>query len=101
MIAFMTGRDLLTGLFGLGCLGCLAFVALYAWRSPGWWRTGTGRTIMAIVAILLFLLGMVTAGRWLGPLPRWIWTGGLMVLDVSIWSLVIVLWRRQRERITS
>lgn len=100
MIQFLGSRDFLTALFAVGGLGCLAFVVLFASRSPGWWRTGTGRIIMAIVAILLCLLSLVVLGRWIGPLPRLLWAGGMITLDGAIWSLVIILWRRQREGIT-
>lgn len=100
VIDFVQSRNFLTGLFALGGFGCLTFVVLYATGSPGWWRTPTGRNLMLVMAILLVLLGLVVAGRWFGPLPRWVWVGGLGTLDVAIWWLVIILWRKQRERIT-
>jgi DNA-binding transcriptional LysR family regulator len=101
MIGFAQSRDFLTALFAVGGLGCLTFVVLYAWRSRGWWRSDAGRNLMAVMTILLTLLGLVVAGRWFGPLPRWLWSIGLVTLDIAIWWRVIILWRKQHERITS
>lgn len=100
MTAFIQSRDFLTALFAFGGLGCLSFVALYAWRSAGWWRTDTGRNLMIVMSMLLLLFLLVVVARYWGPLPRWIWTGGLSALDVAIWWRVIILWRKQHERIT-
>jgi hypothetical protein len=100
MFEFMQSRDFLTILFGAGALGCVTFVGLYLWRSVGWWRSDAGRNLMAVMAILLVLLGLVVVGRWWGPLPHWIWTVGVGVLDAAIWWRVIILWRKQHEGIT-
>lgn len=100
MMGFVQSRDLLTALFAFGGLGCLAFVVLYAWRSIGWWRSDAGRNLMVVMAVLLALFGLVVAGRWLGPLPHWLWSVGLVSLDIAIWWRVIILWRKQHERIT-
>lgn len=94
----MSLRDFITVLFGAGALGCLTFVALYAWRSRGWARTDTGRNLMAMMAVLLVLLALVTVSRWSGPFRPEIWTGLLCLLDTVIWWRVIILWRRQHER---
>jgi hypothetical protein len=94
----VSARDFLTLLFGIGATGCLIFVALYATRSRGWQRTDTGRNLMAMMAVLLGLLGLVTVSRWWGPIPRPVWTVLIVVLDAVIWWRVIILWRRQHER---
>lgn len=93
----MTTRDLVTALFGAGAAGCLVFVALYSWRSRGWQRSDTGRNLMAMMAVLLALLGLVTAARWWGPFPQHLWTVLIAVLDAVIWWRVIILWRRQHD----
>lgn len=93
----MSARDLITLLLGIGAAGCWTFVGLYAWRSRGWQRSDTGRNLMAMMAVLLMLLSLVTMGRWLGPLPQMLWTVLILVLDAVIWWRVIILWRRQHE----
>lgn len=100
MIGFVQSRDFLTALLAFGALGCLIFVVLYAWRSIGWWRSDAGRNLMIVMAVLLGLLGLTVAGRYWGPLPQWIWAGGLSMLDIAIWWRVIILWRKQHEGIT-
>lgn len=97
----LNSRNFLSVLFALGGLGCLAFVVLYAWRSYGWWRTDTGRNLMTFMAVLLGVLALVITSRWIGPFPRWVWSAGLGLLDAAIWWRVIILWRRQHERIAS
>jgi hypothetical protein len=94
----MSLRDFITVLFGAGALGCLVFVTLYAWRSRGWQRVDTGRNLMAMMAVLLTLLALVTVSRWHGPFSPMVWTALLCLLDAVIWWRVIILWRRQHER---
>lgn len=93
----MSLRDLITLLFGIGATGCLTFISLYASRSAGWWRSDTGRNLMAMMGVLFVLMTGVTLARWWTPLPRWFWTALLVILDTVIWWRVIILWRRQHE----
>lgn len=98
---FMTvisSRETIRWLTVLGAVGAVAFVALYALRSPGWWRSPTGAIVMGLTGALAGLLVLVVATRYVGSPPIWVWTGGMATLDLAIWALVIVLWRKQRDQ---
>ena len=92
--------NFITALFVAGALGAYLFAALFAWRSRGWFGTDIGRNLMAMDLILAVLFSFTVAGRFLGPLPAWIWIIGIALLDTVIWRRVFILWRRQHERTT-
>lgn len=97
MIDFLSDRDTVTGIFVAGALGALVWVVLYGARSRGWMRSDVGRNLMAFMAVLLGLLGLVVAARFWGPFPRWIWSCGVALLDAVIWWRVIILIRKQHQ----
>lgn len=89
---------MITALIAVGFAAMVAFVALYATGSRGWYRTPVGRNLMALPAVLLGLLGLWLLSRAFGPLPLWMWVGGLGSLDaVMVWR-VAILWRLQHRR---
>lgn len=85
----------------VGALGATVFVVLYATRSPGWHRSQVGRSIMALALSLALLLGMVMVQlAYRMPLP--VWLGLMVLLDVSLWWRVLILWKAQhRDRALS
>lgn len=91
-------RLLITVLIGVGALASAAFVVLYAVGSRAWFRSAVGQNLMALAAVLLGLTGLWLAGRAVGPLPTWLWAGGIGALDAVMWWRVAILWRIQRRR---
>jgi hypothetical protein len=74
-----------------GFLAMMAFVVLY-WRSD-WRHSPVGRNLMALPAVLGGLLGLWLVARMAGPLPMWLWLGGIVSLDAVMWWRVWILWR--------
>ena len=93
----MIMRNVMTALFAAGAAGCAAFLAGYLRGSHGWWRSDTGRNLMAMMFVLACLLGLVVVNRLVG-VPIGVWLFLLCLLDTVIWWRVIILWRRQHER---
>lgn len=87
-------RAAITAAIAAGFGAMVAFVALYSWRSA-WRSTPTGRNLMALPAVLGGLLGLWLLARVVGPLPMWVWLGGIMSLDAVMWWRVWILWRLQ------
>lgn len=79
-----------------GFLAMCAFVGLY-WRSD-WRHTSVGRNLMALPAVLGALLGLWLVARIAGPLPVWLWLGGILALDAVMWWRVVILWRLQHDQ---
>jgi hypothetical protein len=94
---FISSRAAVQWLTAIDALGALTFFVLYAFGSRGWWRTATGRNFAAMFATLAILLVLVVAARWFGPLPGWVWTGGMATLGITIWWCVGILLRKQHE----
>ena len=89
-------RAAITAAVAAGFAAMVAFVVLYSWRSA-WRSTPTGRNLMALPAVLGGLLGLWLIARMAGPLPMWLWLGGILALDAVMWWRVIILWRLQHE----
>lgn len=87
----------ITAAIAAGFAAMVAFVALYAWRSSAWRQTPVGRNLMALPAVLGGLLGLWLLARLVGPLPLWLWLGGILALDAVMWWRVILLWRLQHD----
>lgn len=88
-------RGAITAAIAAGFAAMVAFVALYA-RSA--WRTSPmGRNLMALPAALGGLLGLWLLARVIGPLPLWIWFGGIVTLDAVMWWRVWILWKVQHR----
>lgn len=85
-------------LYALLAAGAGTFIVLFGFGSGGWWRNDVGRNMMALAGVLFALATLVLLSRLVGPLPIWIWIGGLASLDGVIWWQVAILWRKQRER---
>lgn len=80
-------------LFVVALAALATFVAVYARRR--WYRSPTGRAIMAVnTGWLLFGLALAGAG-WL-ELPGLIWVLVLGLLDVVLWGQVALLLRAGR-----
>jgi len=88
-------RAAITAAIAAGFLAMCAFVALY--RRSDWRHTSIGRNLMALPAVLGALLGLWLVARIVGPLPMWLWLGGIVLLDAVMWWRVAILWRLQRQ----
>ncbi|HET9866435.1 MAG TPA: hypothetical protein VFQ06_04015 [Nitrospira sp.] len=79
----------------------LVFVLLYAFRS-NWRETAIGRNVMAFMAALMILLGMLLAGRiknavWdNGGMPAWAWVIAFGAFDLIIAWRVALLVKAQK-----
>lgn len=73
----------------MGCALSVAFLVLYAFGSPGWWRWPIGKNLVAksaVLAIMFLLTGLSAVVR----VPAWAFLAGMGVLDgVLVWRLVI------------
>ncbi len=87
---------LVLGLVGAGAVICLAFVVLYAFRSP-WRSTPMGRHLMMFMTVttagLFALLGL---GLKI-PIPLWVWAIGFFLFDVAAARQVWLLWQAQKD----
>lgn len=86
-------RLAITCAIAAGFLAMVAFVVLY-WRSS-WRNSPMGRNLMALPAVLGALLGLWLLARVTGPLPVWLWLGGIVSLDAVMWWRVWILWKVQ------
>jgi hypothetical protein len=86
-------------LLAVGLLGALTFIIRMAARSPGWWRTGAGRWVMAQPACLAGLLALALIGRVLHWPPA-VWLTAFSVFDGVEWFGVVLLIRAQRDNVT-
>ncbi len=86
----------ITVAIAVGFLAMVVFVGLY-WRSS-WRTTPLGQNLMALPAVLGGLLGLWLFARVAGPLPTWVWLGGIAALDAVMWWRVWILWRLQHRR---
>lgn len=89
----MTG--VVTGLAVLGAVLSFTFVAVYAWRP--WWRSSTGRILMATVAVLAVLFTLRALDRAELTAPQWAWALGYGVLDAGLAGLLWLLWHDERK----
>lgn len=79
-----------------GLLGNVAFVVLYAVRSPEWRHSDLGRNLMAKAVVIGGLLALSLLAL-LTTVPPWAWYGGMIALDAIVWWRVAILWRLQRD----
>lgn len=88
-------KEVITVAIAVGFAAMVAFVVLYA-RSA-WSSSPMGRNLMALPAALGGLLGLWLLARIIGPLPMWIWLGGIVTLDAVMWWRVWILWKAQHQ----
>lgn len=88
-------KEAITVAIAAGFAAMVAFVVLYA-RSA-WRSSSMGLNLMALPAALGGLLGLWLLARIIGPLPMWIWLGGIVTLDAVMWWRVWILWRVQHR----
>lgn len=94
----MTVRQLGNALLTAGCLGALVFVILYL-RSP-WWKSPTGRNVMAMMGLIALLLGLAALPALFGvqyPFRDWVRAASFLLVAVVVWWRVVLLWRAQRQ----
>lgn len=76
--------------------GALTFIILYAARSPRWYRSSTGRWLMANKGMLAALLALALLARML-HFPPPVWMISLGGFDLVVWWGVVVLIAAQRK----
>lgn len=86
----------ITSAIAVGFFAMVAFVGLY-WHSD-WRSSQLGTNLMLLPAVLGALLGLWLLARVAGPLPLWMWLGGIAALDAVMWWRVWILWRLQHNR---
>jgi peptidoglycan biosynthesis protein MviN/MurJ (putative lipid II flippase) len=85
-----------TVLLTVALSGALTFIVLYAIRTPKWWRTPTGRWLMAVPGMLVMLIASALLARVL-HLPPVVWMVTLAGFDFVTWWGVALLIGAQRK----
>lgn len=94
----MTVRDFGNASLAGACLGAVVFVVLYL-RSP-WWKSPTGRNIMAMMALIAVLLGLAVMSAVFGlryPAREWVRAASFLLVAIVVWQRAWLLYRVQRE----
>jgi hypothetical protein len=95
----------LAGAGNTGVLVCAAImtaaVAAYGWRNRGgehgaWWRTPTGRHLMAFMAAFAWVLDLAAVRLLTGPGPMWfawlrVMSFVVLIPPVLAWRLLLIL----------
>jgi hypothetical protein len=78
----------------LALLGGLAFVVLYALRSP-WRSSPMGRHVMAFMLVTVGELAALLALGLGLSVPLWLFAVGFAALDAVVLQRLVLLWRAQ------
>jgi hypothetical protein len=82
--------------------GALVFVASYAWRTRGAWRsTAVGRNVMAMMSVILIVSALGVAAIIWGtnwPHRNTIRFVAWSLVAAVVWWRVVILWRIQHRK---